>query len=363
MSDIFLRSIPYSLGPAADSNAGIMLMHFDGAVDAGFTGRIAIEQLLRVLPSQRVVTFSSDALLDYRSHRPVVTVENWMTSKMEVAQIAIDLVHDDAGTPVWILHGPEPDLRWEALASTLATLVQAAGVKLVVSLHGIPSSVPHTRPVQVHAHATKPELLPEQPDLPGPMLMQASFAAFAHQHLNTVGIDTMSLLPTVPFYVGDTPYPPAASAMLSHLASVTGLALPVGDLEQGSQSDREAINQLVEKNPEISTMIEQLERTFDDLEAQGKLPHLASAWDDAAAVLSEPPSQHSADSVEAFLENIARLEAIHDEFRNEEEPTPQVAETVQDVLRRLEENEQRRALGLPPLSRQPRHGKNSAEEN
>lgn len=309
MSHLPVDRIPYTAGPAAQAKARFLLTHFDGAVDAGFTGRIAVDQLLRVLPSQRVVTFSSDALIDYRAHRPVVTVENWMSSSMQVPQIVVDLVHDDAGTPLWILHGPEPDLRWEALAATLADLATDAGVEMIVSLHGIPSSVPHTRPVQVHAHATKPDLLPEQPELPGPMQMQASLSGFLLERLREVGIDGMSLLPTVPYYVGDTPYPPAAVAMLSHLSSVTGLALPVGDLEQGSHSDREAIDTLVGKNPEISAMIEQLERTFDDLEAQGKLPHLASAWDDAAAVLTDPHPADAVDSVEAFLENIARLEA------------------------------------------------------
>lgn len=336
------QEISFVPGAAFGTRASILLTHFDGAIDSGFAGRIAVDQLLRVLPTQRIATFSSDDLIDYRAHRPLITVENWMTARMESPEIALDLVRDDTGTPVWILHGPEPDLRWEALARTLARMVEESGIELTVSLHGVPSGVPHTRPVQVHAHATSEELLPEQPQLPAPMQMQASFSSFLQHRLYHRGIAGMSLLPTVPYYVGDTPYPPAAAAAINHLSSVTGLALPVGDLVEGSQSDREAIDALVEKAPEIHSMIEQLERTFDDMEAQGKLPHLASAWDDAAQTLDPAPAD-AVESVEAFLENIAR---------QENQPA---ADTVEDVLRRLEEREQRKAAGLPPLTYEPRH--------
>lgn len=353
-----LEHVPYTLGPGAGSKASIMLTHFDGAIDAGFAGRIAVDHLLRALPTQRVVTFSTDSLLDYRSHRPVLTVENWVTAGIDTPSVAIDLVHDDAGTPLWILHGPEPDLRWEAFAGTVSRLAQEAGVELTVSLHGMPSSVPHTRPVQVHAHATNTHVLPEQPELPAPMQVPASLAAFLQLRLHGAGIEGMALLPTVPYYVGDSAYPPAASAMLRHLSSVTGLALPVGELEQGSQSDRQAIDQLVEKAPEVAAMITQLERSFDDLASEGKLPHLPNAWDIAATELSETHGGDSTESVEAFLENIARLEADSTEAAsgpstpgNDEADAPQ--DTIESVLRRIEEREKRRSAGLPPLAQGP----------
>lgn len=353
-----LEHVPYTLGPGAGSKASIMLTHFDGAIDAGFAGRIAVDHLLRALPTQRVVTFSTDSLLDYRSHRPVLTVENWVSSSIDTPTVAIDLVHDDAGKPLWILHGPEPDLRWEAFAGTVSRLAQEAGVELAVSLHGMPSSVPHTRPVQVHAHATNTHLLPQQPDLPAPMQVPAALSAFVQMRLHAAGIEGMALLPTVPYYVADSAYPPAASTMLRHLSSVTGLALPVGELEQGSQTDRQAIDQLVEKAPEIAAMIGQLESTFDDLASEGKLPHLPNAWDIAATELSETHGAESTESVEAFLENIARLEANSTKSESQPPIIPRdednaAHDTIEAVLRRIDEREKRRAAGLPPLAQPP----------
>ena len=96
----------YSDGPAAGAKAKILLIHFDGAIDAGAAGRMAIRQLLRSLHNERVATFDADTLMDYRSHRPIVTVDNWVSSPdMVMPQTVLDLVEDDMGNPILVLHG------------------------------------------------------------------------------------------------------------------------------------------------------------------------------------------------------------------------------------------------------------------
>ena len=48
----------YADGPAAGAKAKILLIHFDGAIDAGAAGRMAIRQLLRSLHNERVALSS-----------------------------------------------------------------------------------------------------------------------------------------------------------------------------------------------------------------------------------------------------------------------------------------------------------------
>ena len=104
----------YADGPAAGAKAKILLIHFDGAIDAGAAGRMAIGQLLRSLHNERVATFDADTLMDYRSHRPIVTVDNWVSSSdMVMPETVLDLVEDDMGNPILVLHGAEPDAHWE----------------------------------------------------------------------------------------------------------------------------------------------------------------------------------------------------------------------------------------------------------
>ena len=150
----------YEDGPAAGAKARILLIHFDGAIDAGAAGRIAIGQMLRSLHNERVATFDADTLMDYRSHRPIVTVDDWVSSPdMVMPKTVLDLVEDDMGNPILVLHGAEPDAHWESFTNAINDICKRAGVEITFSLHGVPSGVPHTRPTPVHVQATDASLL------------------------------------------------------------------------------------------------------------------------------------------------------------------------------------------------------------
>ncbi|EFC81569.1 hypothetical protein FrEUN1fDRAFT_5341, partial [Parafrankia sp. EUN1f] len=73
--------------------------------------------------------------------------------------LAIELLHDEAGTPFLLLSGPEPDLHWKRFTSAVRAIMKDLGVQMSVGLNAIPMAVPHTRPCGVTAHATRKELL------------------------------------------------------------------------------------------------------------------------------------------------------------------------------------------------------------
>ena len=57
----------------------VMLHHMYGAIDAGHAGRLTLEQLLPSLQAERVVTFDTDKLVDYRARRPLATLSQWLS--------------------------------------------------------------------------------------------------------------------------------------------------------------------------------------------------------------------------------------------------------------------------------------------
>src|SRR5215831_7934019 len=135
----------YEMGPGAPELDGAVLLHYlDGFIDAGAAGRLLTAHLLGSLDHEAVVTFDVDRLIDYRSRRPPMT--------------AIHQVRDSAGTPFLMLTGPEPDHEWERFISAVRTVSSRLGAELVVGFHGIPMGVPHTRPLNVTGHGTRPEL-------------------------------------------------------------------------------------------------------------------------------------------------------------------------------------------------------------
>ena len=255
----------YAEGPSADAKAPVLIAHFDGALDAGSSGSLGIIQLLNSLSPRRVATFDSDKLIDYRAHRPVMVVEDWVTQDVVAPEIALDLVHDDAGTPVLILHGPEPDARWESFTQNVAELARNAGVEIVISLYGFPAAVPHTRPISVHVQSTDKDLVPKQGSLMGNWQLPAPLTQYMQHRLSGQDLHGMTLYAAVPYYMADSAFPKGASALLRRLADVTELSLPVGDLEQGADADAEQVEKLVAQNPEVLRTVEALETHYDQM--------------------------------------------------------------------------------------------------
>ena len=259
-------------------HAPILLCHLHGATDAGNAGGLAVEQLLASLPSQRVATFDTDMLIDYRSHRPVVTVANWTVTDMEVPELAIDLVHDDAGLPMLILHGPEPDAKWQRFAHAVTDFAQDAGVEICVSLKGMPATIPHTRPTLVHVQSTDASLTQGQTEMGEDVRMVASANTFLHYWLASHDIDGVTFLAAVPFYMANMDYPQATLALLNRMGSTLDLSLPMGNIVAGTQMLERSLEESVENSEELAALVDGLEHHFDE-----RLAQLKEAGDESAA--------------------------------------------------------------------------------
>ena len=137
----------------------VLIQALTGFVDAGAAGRLAREHLLTSLSGRIVATFDIDALLDYRSRRPVMLFVEDHWESYEEPSLALHLLYDGSNTPFLLLSGPEPDLHWERFTAAVIGLIDRLGVRLTVGFNSIPMAVPHTRPTGVTAHATRRDLI------------------------------------------------------------------------------------------------------------------------------------------------------------------------------------------------------------
>ncbi len=253
-------------GPAKGAAAKILVAHLEGALDAGSAGGLAVHQLLRNLDPERVATFESDELIDYRSHRPVMEVADWVTTGVRVPQIALDRVHDDQGQPLLVLHGQEPDSKWGRFTDAVLELANEAGVEVIFALHGLPAAVPHTRPTAVHVQSTDADLVPDQPQMGGVAQFPAPYTSFLqHRFAQQQGRTGLTLLATVPYYMANATFPGASSALIRRLADIASLSLPVGDLERGAGQEASQVDQLVEQSRDLAGTVSALERHFDSV--------------------------------------------------------------------------------------------------
>lgn len=127
-------------------SAPTLVVAIQGAMDAGSAGETAAEYLLSSLDSTRIATFNSDLLYDFRSRRPTITFTRRRFSSYVTPGLVIDRLTDDEGRPFLLLHGNEPDFRWQAVCEQIEQLLGDLGVEAVFFANGISWAVPHTRP-------------------------------------------------------------------------------------------------------------------------------------------------------------------------------------------------------------------------
>ena len=282
-----------------DGRTASVLVHaMTGSIDAGHAGRLVTDHLLGALPHERVATFDVDSLMDYRARRPVMTFESGAWVDYQAPVLAVDLLRDDEGVPLLLLHGPEPDLQWEAFVAAVRLLIDDFGVTTTIGVHGIPMGVPHTRPVTVTAHATRPDLIVEQPGFGGTLQVPGSAAALLELRLGEEGRDALGFAANVPHYLGTTEFPQAAAELIRQTARAGGLSLPVGDLEADGVRVLAEIDRQIEGSEEVGAVVRALESQFDlfaaSAERAGRAPMLAPTDE-------LPSAEELGAQVEAFL--------------------------------------------------------------
>jgi hypothetical protein len=168
---------------------------------------------------------------------------------------------------------------------------------VTIGVHGIPMGVPHTRPLSATAHATRPELVADHTPWFGTVQVPASASALLEYRLGQSGHDAMGFAVHVPHYLAQAAYPPAAEALLRAVARASGLALPLGNLEDTAREARRSVATLVEQSAELAEMVRTLEAQYDAVVA------------DRGASLTEAGGLPTGDELGAELERFLAEQA------------------------------------------------------
>nr|WP_218009804.1 PAC2 family protein [Actinomadura kijaniata] len=253
----------YELDADLPELTGPVLLHsIDGFVDAGSVGQLVREHLLDALDHRVIARFDVDSLIDYRARRPTMIYDRDHWASYDAPELVLRLLHDEVGTPFLLLTGPEPDRMWEGFVAAVRSLVERLNVRLVVGFHGIPMGVPHTRPVGMTSHATRPELITrsswfDKVQVPG------SAAALLEYRLGESGHDALGFAIHVPHYLAQTTYPTAAVAALDAVIAATGLVLPSAALREAALTTDAEITEQVSGNEEVEKVVRALEQQYD----------------------------------------------------------------------------------------------------
>jgi predicted ATP-grasp superfamily ATP-dependent carboligase len=282
----------------ADAAGPVMVVALQGFLDAGNAAATAVTHLHEGFAGRVVATFEVDALYDYRARRPLITFREDHYEGYQAPRLVVRVMRDLDDVPYLLLHGPEPDIQWEAFCGAVRSVVEHFGVRLVVSLGSVPMAVPHTRPTMVTQHANRGELMVEANVWRGDLAVPASAAALVEVRLGEWDHPATGFVVHVPHYLAQSDYPVASVTLLQRLEVVTGLSLDLRALEQRAEESEHEIATQVAANPEVAQVVTGLEQQFDAFHDSG---------DDALPLAEErdlPTAEELGEEFERFLADL-----------------------------------------------------------
>jgi hypothetical protein len=249
--------------PTQDMAGAALLVHLEGFMDAGAAGRLLTEHLLDAFEHTTVARFNTDRLLDYRSRRPLMTFDGGKWESYDGPELAVFKLADAAGKTFLLLTGPEPDHEWEAFVAATRALAERLGTGPAITYFGVPMGIPHTRPLGVITHATRPGLVTSKIPLPSKLQVPASASSLMEFRFGEAGRDAIGLVVQVPHYLSQAAYPTAALTLIDALTEVAGLDLPALELREAADRTNELIDRQVAESAEVAELVQGLEAQYD----------------------------------------------------------------------------------------------------
>lgn len=275
----------------------VLIHALDGFLGAGSASKLAAAALTSGR-GEVLHSFAVDEFYDYRARRPLMTFQADHYGDYAEPRLDVVLEHDVHGRPYLLLSGPEPDFRWEAFVDELAEVVDDLDVSLTLGLGAVPMGVPHTRPLVLTSHGTKPSLV-DRPNLwRGTVTVPSSASALLEVRLGERGLDAAGYVVHVPHYLAQIEYPTAAIALLEALQGRTGLEVDLSDLRrQQTETLAEIEKQIDEQDGGV--LLSGLEQQYDAF-TRGAADSLLA--DDEEL----PTGEELADQFEQFLAKIRK---------------------------------------------------------
>lgn len=251
----------------------LLVIALDGFVDAGAAASTAATFLRHRWRSDVIATFDRDALLDHRARRPTGVLDGGQVRRVEWPEIELCAAEIEGAHDVYLLLGPEPDMRWEQFCCELAELALALGVEAVVGLGAYPAATPHTRPFSVLqagnalGGALAPGIAPVQA-YSGPV----DLATALQPGLEARGLPAVGLWAEVPHYIAGSSVPGAALALVDGVADIVGTAVDTTELQAAATIHRKQVDEAVADHGEAAEMITALEAHADSGVNEDDLP-------------------------------------------------------------------------------------------
>ncbi|MFZ7112988.1 MAG: PAC2 family protein [Desulfatiglandales bacterium] len=242
----------------------LFIAGFEGWGNALDLSRGMVDYLIRKLDAQPFGRLNPDIFYRFDETRPTVEVKNGFLEVLKPPEGLLHVVQRGlSGRDIIILKAVEPHLRWAQFVDTLLSLCDKIGVKTIISLGSMYDNVLHTDRL-VSALASSAALLDalkqkhvNPVNYHGPSAIHTTIHAEAQNR----GFESISLWCHCPYYLQGTTH----FGLLSHLGALLSswgdFDLDISELENTWEELAKQIQGLIDKNPELQTMVNDIRKT------------------------------------------------------------------------------------------------------
>ena len=240
-------------------------------VDVGSVGRLTFRSLERHFQARDLAKLARPGVFfDFTRYRPTIhTVDG--QRQVTVPTVNVRYARGDGEHDFIFLHLLEPHLNGEAFVSSVANLLQRLDVRRYCLVGSMYDLVPHTKPIMVTGAASGEDTLSRVRSLgvhsssyEGP----TSIASLVSQEVLKIGAETMGLIAHLPQYAQMDVDHVGRLRILELLSDLYDLDMDLDRVKLRAGQQQEELKTAMERNPEVRSLVQQLERQYDERVSQ-----------------------------------------------------------------------------------------------
>jgi proteasome assembly chaperone (PAC2) family protein len=237
------------------------LVAFGGWVDAGSGGTGAVRHLISNLKTRKLAEMDPEEFYNFTDTRPLVSIIgageraiHWPRGEFHgaILEHTSDLV---------LFVAPEPNLKWRTFASIMLDGLQRFGVQSIVCIGSIFGAVPHRGEVRLTGWANDDHLREALErhnvmftNYEGPTGFVTSLLAEA----GVRGLPAVAVYGFAPNYIQGVPNPHVSHALLQTFSGITGVPLPLSDLDRAGRALSRQVDRLLQDQPQLREQVERM---------------------------------------------------------------------------------------------------------
>ena len=243
----------------------VLIAAFEGWNDAADAASTAARYLRDRWSARPFATIDPEEFHDFTVTRPQVRLVQGITRRIEWPETELSAATlPGTSRDVVVLLGHEPQLKWRTFSEQVVGLATDLRVELIVVMGALLADVAHTRPVRVTGTAADAQLVQRlglgRSTYEGP----TGIVGVLHDAFSRARVPSASLWAAVPHYVGSTPSPKAALALVERAADLLSTTVAAEDLRIAAAEYERQVSEVVAGDDDIAAYVHRLESSADD---------------------------------------------------------------------------------------------------